>query len=222
MTRLRDPAGAIRGQSAGLSIAKLQASHPGRTRARFPVARYTVPAATRPGRHPRRFYCCEEVRIVRLHPAILPSEARASWHRPASSWVRRTLPRPRATGRSRPRSGLPRTWVNSGPGESSLAFGGSTAHWVRLIEPARLTLLRLCTCLGSCLGDRRRTTHPAAVQEIGPAILCRLWIGHTSGPMLAAEPVEASCNRGADGRSRDTIRAEPLPAAVVRPVNLRS
>jgi len=31
--------------------------------------------------------------------------------------------------------------------------------------------------------------------------------------MLAAAPVEASCNRAADGRSRATIRAEPLPAA---------
>ena len=45
-------------------------------------------------------------------------------------------------------------------------------------------------------------------------------IGRTSGPMLAAEPVEASCNRAADGRSRATLRAELLPAAVVRPVNL--
>ena len=46
-------------------------------------------------------------------------------------------------------------------------------------------------------------------------------IGRISGPMLAAEPVEASCNRGADGRARAMIRAEPLPAVVVRPMNLR-
>jgi len=39
--------------------------------------------------------------------------------------------------------------------------------------------------------------------------------GRTSGPMLAAEPVEASCNRAADGRSRAPIRAEPLPAAAL-------
>jgi transposase-like protein len=39
--------------------------------------------------------------------------------------------------------------------------------------------------------------------------------------MLAAEPVEASCNRAVDGRSRATIRAEPLRAAVVRPLSLQ-
>lgn len=52
--------------------------------------------------------------------------------------------------------------------------------------------------------------------------MLRVWrIGRISGPMLAAEPVEASCNRGADGRARAMIRAEPLPAVVVRPMNLR-
>jgi len=45
-------------------------------------------------------------------------------------------------------------------------------------------------------------------------------IGRISGRRLAPESVEASCNRGADGRARAMIRAEPLPAAVVRPVNL--
>jgi hypothetical protein len=38
--------------------------------------------------------------------------------------------------------------------------------------------------------------------------------GRTSGRMLAAESVEVGCNRGTDDRSRTTIQAEPLPAAV--------
>jgi len=33
--------------------------------------------------------------------------------------------------------------------------------------------------------------------------------------MLAAEPVEASCNRAADGRSQATTRAGPLPGAAL-------
>jgi hypothetical protein len=48
-----------------------------------------------------------------------------------------------------------------------------------------------------------------------------LRIGHVSGRRLAPESVEAGYNRGADDRSRATIRVEPLAAAVVRPVHLR-
>ena len=60
-----------------------------------------------------------------------------------------------------------------------------------------------------------RCSRSPVVRQIG-----RLRIGRISGRRLAPESVEASCNRGADGRARAMIRAEPLPAAVVRPVNL--
>ncbi len=66
--------------------------------------------------------------------------------------------------------------------------------------------------------DEWQRNQDSDTREYTAAVRAR--IGRTSGPMLAAEPVEASCNRGADGRSRATLRAEPLPAAVVRPVNL--